>query len=82
MAEFSDIVLIKPAGHNWSATEKRSFLIIQAYLTEEEVQAILRRLPLYLSAALRECLAELARQEMDRRQSSDTRHPSGLESGR
>jgi len=63
--------------------DARELLEVEAPgLTEEEVQAILKRLPLYLDAALRECLAELARQEMDRRQSSDTRHPGGLESGR
>ncbi len=33
-----DVVLVKPAGHNWSETERRSFLIIQAYLTEEEAR--------------------------------------------
>ena len=69
----------------WRLVDKdaRELLEVEAPgLTEEEVQAILKRLPLYLDAALRECLAELARQEMDRRQSSDTRHPSGPESGR
>jgi len=58
----------------WRAAERevRDRLATQAPgLTEEEVQAILDRLPLYLDAALRQCLAELARQEMDRRQSSD-----------
>jgi len=59
----------------WQVTDKdvRDLLEADASgFTEEEVQAILKRLPLYLDAALRECLAELARQEMDRRQSSDT----------
>jgi hypothetical protein len=32
-----DIVVIKPAGHQWSDTERNSFLIVQAYLTKEEV---------------------------------------------
>ena len=69
----------------WQVTDKDVRDVLEADapgLTEEEVQAILERLPLYLGAALRECLDELARQEMDRRQSSDTRHRSGLESGR
>lgn len=67
----------------WRAAERevRNRLAAEAPgLTDEQVQAILDRLPLYLDAALRECLAELARQEMNGRQSSDSRNPSGLKS--
>lgn len=31
-----DIVVIKPAGHQWSDTERNSFLIARAYLTKKE----------------------------------------------
>ena len=67
----------------WRARERevRDRLATQATgLTEEEVQAILDRLPPYLDAALLECLAELARQEMDERESSDSPNPSRLKS--
>ena len=36
-----DIVLILPAGHQWSDAEKTSFLIIQAYLTQKEAAALM-----------------------------------------
>jgi len=32
-----DIVAIAPAGHNWSKTERSSFVIVQAYLFDSEV---------------------------------------------
>ncbi len=35
-----DIILVKPAGHNWSKTEKNSFLIIRVDMTKEKAKAI------------------------------------------
>ena len=67
----------------WRAAERevRDRLATQAPgLTEEEVQAILDRLPLYLDAALRECLAELAKQEIDRRDSGEGKCASKIRS--
>ena len=32
-----DIVMIKPAGFGWTDKERRNFLVVQTYLTEEEV---------------------------------------------
>ena len=32
-----DIVMIKPAGFAWSDKERRNFLVVQAYLTDEKV---------------------------------------------
>ena len=37
-----DIVMIVPAGHNWSETERNSFLIVKAYLTQEKVNELMR----------------------------------------
>ncbi|MDD5428347.1 MAG: DUF2341 domain-containing protein [Candidatus Omnitrophica bacterium] len=37
-----DIVMIKPAGYNWSDTERHSFLIVQAELTEAEAADLMR----------------------------------------
>jgi len=37
-----DIVLVRLTGHSWSKTERSSFLIVQAYLTDEEVQQLTR----------------------------------------
>jgi len=36
------VVVIRPSGHLWSETERDSFLIVQAYLTEEERTALTR----------------------------------------
>jgi hypothetical protein len=36
-----DIVAIAPAGHNWSKTERSSFVIVQAYLTSGEASKFL-----------------------------------------
>ena len=36
--EDGDIVTIKPAGHAWGGEETSRFLIVQAYLTDKEVQ--------------------------------------------
>lgn len=33
-----DVVLVRPAGHIWSETERNSYLIIQLNLTEEQVR--------------------------------------------
>ncbi|MDD5643967.1 MAG: hypothetical protein PHO00_00765, partial [bacterium] len=35
-----DIVIVRPSGHRWGAQEKRKFLIVKVYLTEEEVKDI------------------------------------------
>ncbi|MFZ2603621.1 MAG: hypothetical protein WAX79_06465, partial [Candidatus Omnitrophota bacterium] len=37
-----DIVAIVPAGHNWSETERKSFLIAQLYLTDKQVQELMQ----------------------------------------
>jgi len=37
-----DIVLVMPAGHEWSETEKKSFLIVQANLTPEEAAKLMQ----------------------------------------
>lgn len=58
----------------WRATDKdvRDILAEEALgLTEEEVQAVLDRLALYLDAALRQCVVDLARQEMGQREGGD-----------
>ena len=31
-----DVVMVRPAGHKWTKTERNSFLIVQLYMTEEE----------------------------------------------
>jgi len=36
------IVIVRPSGNAWSDTERRSFLILQMYLTEEEAGALVR----------------------------------------
>ena len=64
----------------WRVTDKDVKDLLEAdapELTDEEAKAILRKLPLYLDAAFRECLAELTRQEMHGRHGSVTWHPSG-----
>lgn len=64
----------------WRVTDKdvRGILAEEGLeLTEEEVQAVLERLPLYLDAALRQCVVDLARQEMGRREGGDGEGPSG-----
>lgn len=35
-----DIVIVRPAGHKWGAQEKKKFLIVRVYLTDEEVKDI------------------------------------------
>lgn len=58
----------------WRATDKdvRDILAGEGLeLTEEEVQAVLDRLALYLDVALRLCVVDLARQEMGRREGGD-----------
>ena len=35
-----DVVVVRPTGHNWSETERNSFLIIQMYLTDKEARAL------------------------------------------
>ncbi len=37
-----DVVIIKPTGHQWTETEKNSFLIIQLYLRDSELHQLLR----------------------------------------
>ena len=37
-----DVVIVQPAGHQWSETERASFLIVQAYLTEKEALELTR----------------------------------------
>jgi len=37
-----DVVRVEPAGHIWGADERTNFLIIQLYLTENEVQALIK----------------------------------------
>ena len=37
-----DVVIAQPAGHNWSQTERASFLIVQVYLTPEEALGLTR----------------------------------------
>jgi transposase len=67
----------------WRAAERevRDRLATQAPgLTKEEAQAILDRLPSYLDAALRECLGELAKQEIDRRDTSEGQYASKIRS--
>ena len=36
-----DVVVILPVGHNWSDTERSSFLIMEMYLTKDEVTELL-----------------------------------------
>lgn len=67
----------------WRATDKdvRDILAEEALgLTEEEVQAVLERLALYLDVALRQCVVNLARQEMDQREGGDGGRPTGPKS--
>lgn len=67
----------------WRATDKdvRDILAAEALrLTEEEVQAVLDRLALYLDVALRQCVVELAKEEMNRREGGDGGRPSGPKS--
>lgn len=40
--EEGDIIMIKPAGFLWGASERNNFLIVQAYLTENEVEEFMR----------------------------------------
>jgi hypothetical protein len=35
-----DIVVVRPAGYNWSEAERRNFLVVQADLTEEEAREL------------------------------------------
>ena len=37
-----DIVMIRPTGHLWSGTERSKFLIVHAYLTDNQVQELVR----------------------------------------
>ncbi|MFA5143427.1 MAG: DUF2341 domain-containing protein [Candidatus Omnitrophota bacterium] len=38
--EDGDIISVKPAGFIWGAEERKNFLIIQAYLTDQQAQAL------------------------------------------
>lgn len=46
-------------------------------LTEEEFQALLDYLPLYLDVALKECVHALVRQQLERRKRGDGERPGG-----
>jgi len=64
----------------WRATDKdvRHILAEEGLeLTEEEVQAVLERLALYVDVALRQCVVELAREEMNRREGGGGGRPTG-----
>ncbi|MCP4649725.1 MAG: DUF2341 domain-containing protein [PVC group bacterium] len=37
-----DIVVVKPTGHTWGASEKKEFLIVQVQLTESEAKTLTR----------------------------------------
>jgi len=37
-----DIVMIRPTGHLWSGTERSKFLIVHAYLTDNQVRELVR----------------------------------------
>jgi len=37
-----DIVMIRPTGHLWSGTERSKFLIVHAYLTDNQVQELVQ----------------------------------------
>jgi len=37
-----DIVIIKPKGHLWGASEKRNFVIVEVYLTEREKEDFMK----------------------------------------
>jgi len=42
-----DVVIAQPVGHDWSQTERASFLIVQAYLTPEEALELTRSEKIY-----------------------------------
>jgi hypothetical protein len=63
----------------WCVTDRsaREVLVEKAVeLTEEELQAVLDDLPLYLDAALEECVLALARQELEKRRRGNSGRPS------
>ncbi len=64
----------------WRVTDRnaREVLVEKAVeLTEEEFEAVLDDLPLYLDAALQECVLALARHELERRRRGNSGRPSG-----
>jgi len=64
----------------WRATDEQVRAILAEEgieLTEEELQALLDYLPLYLDAALKECVLALARQQLKRRKRGDDERPGG-----
>jgi len=64
----------------WRATDEQVWAILAEEgieLTEEESQALLEYLPLYLDVALKECVHALARQQLARRKRGDGGRPTG-----
>jgi len=64
----------------WRATDEQIRGILReesTELTEEESQELLDHLPLYLDAALKECVLALARQQLKRRRRGDGEWSSG-----
>ncbi len=62
----------------WRATDQQARAILAEEgidLTEEETQVLLDHLPLYLDAALKECVLALARQQLKRRERGDGERP-------
>lgn len=58
----------------WRATDERVGAILAeegVEVSEEELKAVLERLPRYLDAALRECVLALATDERERRRKRD-----------
>ena len=37
-----DVVLVKPAGHKWTRTERSSFLIVRMYLSKKEAVELVK----------------------------------------
>jgi hypothetical protein len=62
----------------WRATDEQVRAILAEEgieLTEEELQALLDYLPLYLDVAIKECVHALARQQLKRRERGDGGRP-------
>jgi len=64
----------------WRATDEEARRILAEEgieLTEDEARALIDHLPLYLDAALKECVLALARQQLKRRRRGDGERSSG-----
>jgi hypothetical protein len=65
----------------WRATDEQVRRILAEKgieLTEEEFQALLADLPLYLNVALEECVLALAREQLEERKRGNGGRPGGV----